>query len=207
VNPIDAYAIGLSGARLTVRRTDGGATPLPVHRWLGDATAADLTAIERAEGPVLDLGCGPGRLLDALHSRGVPAVGVDASPHAACLARRRGATIVEGSLFGDVPAAGRWRTALLLDGNVGIGGAPVRLLSRVRALLGDGGCALVEVDPPGSPTRVERVRLECEDVISDWFAWSRVGRDGVGSIAAAAGLSVSESWSHSGRCFVRLEAR
>jgi SAM-dependent methyltransferase len=207
MNPIDAYAIGLGGAPLTLRRADGGAAPLPVQRWLGDATSADLSAIDRAEGPVLDLGCGPGRLLDALYSRGVPAIGVDASPQAARLARRRGATIVEGSLFGDLPAAGRWRTALLLDGNVGIGGAPVRLLRRVRALLDRGGWALVEVDPPGSPTRVERVRLECEDVVSDWFAWSRVGQDGVGAIAVAAGLTVTEGWSHSGRCFVRLEAR
>jgi len=207
VNPIDAYAMGLSGARLTVRREDGDTTRLPVRRWLGPATAADLSAVDRAEGPVLDLGCGPGRLLDALEARGVHAVGVDASPLAARLARRRGARIVEGSLFGDLPAAGRWRTALLLDGNVGIGGAPVRLLRRVRALLDGGGSALVEVDPPGTPTRVERVRLECEDVVSDWFAWSRVGRDGVDAIAAAAGLAVAEDWSHSGRCFVRLEGR
>ena len=207
MNPIDAYAMGLSGARLTVRREDGDTARLPVQRWLGPATAADLSAVDRAEGPVLDLGCGPGRLLDALEARGVHAVGVDASPLAARLARRRGARIVEGSLFGDLPAAGRWRTALLLDGNVGIGGAPVRLLRRVRALLDGGGSALVEVDPPGTPTRVERVRLECEDVVSDWFAWSRVGRDGVDAIAAAAGLAVAEDWSHSGRCFVRLEGR
>ena len=207
MNPIDAYAMGLSGARLTVRREDGDTARLPVQRWLGPATAADLSAVDRAEGPVLDLGCGPGRLLDALEARGVHAVGVDASPLAARLARRRGARIVEGSLFGDLPAAGRWRTALLLDGNVGIGGAPVRLLRRVRALLDGGGSALVEVDPPGTPTRVERVRLECEDVVSDWFGWSRVGRDGVDAIAAAAGLAVAEDWSHSGRCFVRLEGR
>ena len=63
-------------------------------------------------------------------------------------------------MFGDVPCAGRWRTALLLDGNVGIGGAPVALLRRTRELLAPGGAALVELDPPGAPTVRTRVRIE-----------------------------------------------
>jgi hypothetical protein len=36
----------------------------------------------------------------------------------------RGAVGLERSVFARVPATGRWRTALLLDANVGIGGAP-----------------------------------------------------------------------------------
>ena len=60
------------------------------------------------------------------------ALGLDLSPVAVRLARARGAEAILRSVFADVPGAGRWRTALLLDGNIGIGGAPVPLLERAR---------------------------------------------------------------------------
>jgi SAM-dependent methyltransferase len=196
--------MGLSAERLVARADGGGGAALPVRRWLGAATAADLSVVVRAQGPVLDVGCGPGRLLRALDARGIRAVGVDASPVAARLARRGGAAIVEGCLFGDVPAAGEWRTALLVDGNVGIGGDPARLLRRVRALIAPGGSVLVELDPPGTAARVDRLRLECRGAASDPFAWARVGVDGIAAIAAPVGLRVAERWQHSDRWFVRL---
>jgi len=42
---------------------------------------------------------------------------------------------VRRSVFDALPAEGRWHTALLADGNVGIGGDPIRLLSRLRGLI------------------------------------------------------------------------
>ena len=53
-----------------------------------------------------------------------------------------------------------WRTILLLDGNIGIGGAPVALLRRAGELLAPDGRIVVETDPPGAPTHRVRVRLE-----------------------------------------------
>src|SRR5205823_333854 len=82
----------------------------------------------RAVGPVLDVGCGPGRHVLALARRGVLAVGVDVTPAAVRYARARGAPVFRGSVFAAVPGVGHWRTALLLDGNIGIGGRPVVLL-------------------------------------------------------------------------------
>src|SRR5215216_5046549 len=66
-------------------------------------------------------------------------LGLDLSPVAVRLARARGAEAIMRSVFADVPRDGTWRTALLLDGNIGIGGAPEALLARARALVAPGG--------------------------------------------------------------------
>jgi SAM-dependent methyltransferase len=175
-----------------VRLADGTLQPLPLDRWVGVADASDAAVLALAAGPVLDLGCGPGRHLAALQARGLAALGVDLSPVAVRLARRRGAAAIPGDVFGSVPHAGRWQTALLLDGNIGIGGAPEALLRRTRELLARGGSALVELDPPGVPTTRTRIRIEAGGEVSEWFRWARVGVDGVEPLAAQAGLDVVE---------------
>jgi SAM-dependent methyltransferase len=179
-------------ARARMRWADGSLEPLPLDRWVGVADAADAEALARAEAPVLDLGCGPGRHLAELRAAGKVALGVDLSPVAVRLARRRGAAAIPCDVFGAVPWAGRWRTALLLDGNIGIGGAPVALLRRTRGLLAPGGAALVELDPPGSPTVRTRLRIEAHGLVSEWFRWARVGVDGIEPLAAGAGLRVED---------------
>ncbi len=189
-----------------LRLADGTLEPLPLDRWLGPVDAADAEVLDSADAPVIDLGCGPGRHAAALRAAGVGALGVDLSPVAISIARRRGAAVVLGDLFTGVPNAGRWRTALLLDGNVGIGGAPQALLRRTRELLSPGGSALVELDPPGAPTYRTRVRLEAPDAVSDWFAWARVGVDGIRGLSHAAGLEAREPFGAGGRWFVRLLA-
>jgi SAM-dependent methyltransferase len=166
---------------------------------------ADAAVLALAGAPVLDLGCGPGRHLAALREAGKAGLGVDLSPVAVRLARGRGADAIVGSLFRAVPRAGRWRSALLLDGNIGIGGAPELLLRRTRALLAPGGSALVELDPPGAPTFSTRLRLEAPGVVSDWFAWARVGVDGIAAVADRAGMVAGETLAAGDRWFARLQ--
>ena len=187
-----------------VRSADGTLEPLPLDRWVGLADDADAEVLALASAPVLDLGCGPGRHLAALRASGKVALGVDLSPVAVRLARRRGAAAIPGDVFGAVPWAGRWRTALLLDGNVGIGGAPGALLRRTRELLAPGGAALVELDPPGAPTVRTRVRIEAFGAVSEWFRWARVGVDGIEPLAARAGLPVEDVVCAGGRWLARL---
>jgi SAM-dependent methyltransferase len=189
-----------------VRLADGRLQPLPLDRWVGVADASDAEVLALAAGPVLDLGCGPGRHLAALQTRGLAALGVDLSPVAVRLARRRGAVAIPGDVFGTVPHAGRWRTALLLDGNIGIGGAPEALLRRTRELLAPGGTALVELDPPGAPTTRTRIRIEAGSDVSEWFRWARVGVDEVQPLAARAGLTVVDVQCPAGRWVARLRA-
>jgi SAM-dependent methyltransferase len=207
MTPGELFGAILDGDGEPVLRDDRGhARPLPVDVWLGRAGAVDERVLDLARGPVLDVGCGPGRHVHALARRGVLGVVVDVSPVAAALARRRGATVLEASIFDRVPGAGRWKSALLLDGNIGIGGSPDALLRRLVGLLARGGAVLVELDPPGVGVVHERVRLEDGARASAWFAWARVGADAVEGPAYAAGLRVRARWEDGGRFFAELRA-
>ena len=171
-----------------VRRADGRAEPLPLARWLGPVDDVDAALLERVEGSVLDIGCGPGRHVAELQRAGHPCLGIDLSPVAVEITRGRGAAAFRGSVFEAVPDAGSWDTALLLDGNIGIGGEPATLLERARELLAPGGAVLAELDPPGARTGMTRVRLEAPGVVSEWFPWAHVSVEVVSDVAAEAGL-------------------
>ena len=205
------YGAGLRAARAgrpgewTLRYPDGTAAPLALGRWCGSLVAGDHGLLRRSVGATLDVGCGPGRLAAAVAWQGLPALGVDVSTTAVRLARQRGVCALRRSVFDRLPAEGRWRTALLADGNIGIGGDPVRLLTRLRSLLGVGGQILCELDPPGTPTRVVQVRIENPRGFSSAeFGWAHVSVADVGSVAAAAGLSWADTWKEAGRWFSTL---
>ena len=202
-----AAAAGGAPARGRIRLPDGRLEALPLDRWLAPADAADSALLRRVEAPVLDIGCGPGRHLAALREAGKRGLGVDLSHVAVRLARDRGADAIPGSVWADVPGAGRWRTALVLDGNIGIGGAPAGLLRRAGELLAPDGVVVVEVDPPGAATYRTRLRLEAPGVVSEWFAWARVGVDGIAAVASAAGFTRADRFSAAGRTFVTLGRR
>lgn len=148
----------------------------------------------------------PGRrlrpCLRAAASKGLAAVGVDVSPKAVGLARDAG--LVRGSVFGPVPAAGSWSTALLLDGNIGIGGDSQRLLTHIRALLHDHGRVLIELGAPGVEARNVRARLWTEAGVTDRFLWAWVGLEGIEPLAFTCGYAVEDLWSEGGRWFARL---
>ena len=187
------------------RLAGGSAHKLPLRRWLAPVDAADRAVLAHAAAPVLDLGCGPGRHLAALAAAGHDGLGLDLSPVAVRLARARGAEAILRDVFAEVPHAGTWATALLLDGNIGIGGAPQALLARACALVAPGGTVLVETGPPSAPTRRLRVRLESHAAISPWFGWATVGALGIESLARAAGLEPRATIEAEGRWFARLE--
>jgi SAM-dependent methyltransferase len=178
-----------------------------VGRWLGPVTDVDERVLERATGPVLDVGCGPGRHVHALALRGVLAVGVDISPAAVRLARLRGVRVIEQSIFARIPGAGTWRSALLLDGNVGIGAQPALLLGRLASLLAPRGEVLVELDPPGTGIKRVRVRLEHGEFRSAPFDWALVAFDAIRGPARSAGFEVVERWRDGDRWFGRLRLR
>ncbi len=157
------------------------------------------------DGPVLDIGCGPGRHVLALARRGIVTLGIDVSPPALAFARHRGAPVLERSIFARVPGAGRWGTVLLLDGNLGIGGCPGTLIARAAELLRPDGRLVVELSPPGSAVGgpVE-VRYEAAGVAGPWFLWTEVDGDMLAGLARDRGLIVREQWDDGGRWFAWL---
>ncbi|MGH8934490.1 MAG: class I SAM-dependent methyltransferase [Egibacteraceae bacterium] len=191
-------------SRLVCRK--GETITLDLARWLGDATAAERRLLDMAVPPVLDIGCGPGRLAADLRRRGVAVLGIDVAPGAVSRTSDRGVPVLRRSVFDDVPGAGRFGSALLVDGNMGIGGDPMRLLRRVRHLLRPGGLALVEVEPPGAVTRRLDVRLDTVSGVSDWSAWAQVGADDVAWIGVAAGYALIEVVAAEDRWFAVLQA-
>jgi SAM-dependent methyltransferase len=191
----------------TTLRTEGGeAIPLHLDRWRAEADEVERSLLGSVPGPVLDIGCGPGRLVAALAGTGRVALGIDPSPWAVAECQARGAVVLQRSVFDRLPGERRWGAALLFDGNIGIGGDPLRLLRRVAQLLRVGGQALVEVEPPGTPTRALVVRVESADgaPAGSPFRWARVGADGIESEAAAAGMLLCGRDNGGGRWFARL---
>jgi SAM-dependent methyltransferase len=184
---------------------DGTRRRLPLRRWLGQLAQEELELLERPATPVLDVGCGPGRHLARLAKLGKPALGLDIAPVAVALAQARGCRALTQSIFEPIPDEGTWGSALLLDGNLGIDGDPVRLLRRLRALLRPAGTVLAELEPPQSGSRAVRLRIETREEVSDWFPWAWVSVDDIDRIARAADLEVREVWPARGRWFAELD--
>jgi SAM-dependent methyltransferase len=185
---------------------DGTILDLPAHRWFGAASTAEHRALDHAIGPALDIGCGPGRHLVALAERKVFALGVDISRPFLDVARTRGVNVLERSVFDRLPGARRWRSALLFDGNVGIGGDPLALLARVLQLLSDDGRIIVEIEPGTARHDVVVVRAELEAHVGPWFHWTTVDLDRLSAIASALGLEVVDTWDSECRRFAVLAA-
>ena len=173
---------------------EGEIWELPVPQWAADAGPGDLPLLARCSGSTLDVGCGPGRMAAALSGRGVRALGVDVSPSAVAMARSRGATALNRDIFSLARGRRRWQHILLVDGNAGIGGDPVRLLWLCRELLVPGGTVLVDLSPPGHGLQVTTVRLVGATGVGAWFAWAVLGFDALEVVAAAAGLRVADAW-------------
>ena len=177
---------------------------LAVESWLRMSPVDELI-VSRCSGPVIDIGCGPGRFVEALAARGLPTLGIDVSGASVGHTRARGGSALCRNVFEPVPGEGRWQTLLLADGNVGIGGDPLVLLSRCRELLSPEGWALVEVDADEGVDVRTRVTLTGPlGRRSTPFPWALVGATALVRYAAEAGLLAVEDWRVDGRAFVTL---
>ncbi|MFF4486019.1 class I SAM-dependent methyltransferase [Streptomyces sp. NPDC001544] len=208
----DSYAAALRSGRgpLFLRRTDGWLLPLEVERWCARADAADLEVLARCEGAVLDVGCGPGRLVAALAAQGRHALGIDVSEAAVAGTVRRGGAALCRSVFEPLPGEGGWGTVLLLDGNIGIGGDPAALLDRLARLLVPGGLLVAETAPVDVD---ERARVQVVDATAvpgpaaRPFPWARLGTPALLRHAARAGWRAEDQWAAGPRRFVALRNR
>ena len=190
-SPARVFAAALALGSLTAVIDGLGAHhELPVRSWTGQASRSDHFLVDHCHGSTVDLGCGPGRIAAELQARGHEVLGVDVSPSALVAARRRGVPVACCSIFDPLPGEGTWDTALLADGNIGIGGDPVSLLRRARQLVRAGGRVVVDLAKPGTGLRVHQLHLRAGDLASTSFPWAVLGPDALADIAGAAGLRV-----------------
>ena len=120
----------------------------PFRKW----PKAERKAMRLARGRVLDVGCGAGRVALYLQERGHDVVGIDLSPLAVEVARRRGVKDVrELSVTRVSRRLGRFDTIVMYGNNFGLMGGRRRapwLLRRLRSITNEGARILAEsVDP------------------------------------------------------------
>ncbi|MFG2484225.1 methyltransferase domain-containing protein [Streptomyces virginiae] len=202
----DPYADALRTGQgpLYLRRHDGWLLPLEVERWCAEPDAADGTVLARCTGPVLDIGCGPGRLVAALARLGRTALGVDVTPEAVARTERAGGRALCRSVFARLPREGGWGTVLLIDGNIGIGGDPAALLRRAAELTTTGGSLLVEVATADVDERVEVYVEDGTGGRGASFWWARLGTRALYAVARCSGWTPYDTWQTAGRHFVHL---
>ncbi len=205
--PASVYTHALQGHPCTLWAGDLAPQPLPTHAWLSGAGPADQALLADCHGPTIDIGCGPGRMSEALALAGHAVLGIDVVPEAVRQTRTRGVQALRRSVFDPVPGEGRWQTALLADGNIGIGGDPVALLERVRDLVLPQGRVVVDVAPWGTGVVTRHVMLETSHGRSGEFPWTAVGADAIQAVASAAGLGGATEHRYGDRRWAVIEAR
>lgn len=77
---------GILTLRPERKHEPAGPVESDVRNWCGDASATERSLLQSLRGPVLDIGCRPGRLLAAAGPLGLAALGIDTSAQAVRLA-------------------------------------------------------------------------------------------------------------------------
>ena len=125
-----AYADVMQGGlgTITIERDDGCRDDMSVRSYFGpfdEWAAHQKQVIAHARGRVLDIGCGPGRHLLYLQQAGHQVVGIDNSPIAVEVARKRGAKDVRLMGLDDIgPELGMFDSVIMLGNNFGLVGDP-----------------------------------------------------------------------------------
>jgi SAM-dependent methyltransferase len=166
----------------------------PFRRW----HPLDRQAMRFVRGRTLDVGCGGGRVCLHLQARGQEVVGIDNSPGAVEVSRRRGVRDVRLCSIDDVDQSfGIFDTIVMLGNNFGLFASAAkakRLLRRFHGLTNDRGRIVAETrdvyqtdDPAhlayhrrnrarGRMSGQLRIRVRYRDHATPWFDYLMVSR-------------------------------
>lgn len=182
-----------------------GSASMDVAKWNADADATDFSLLRSVTGPVLDIGCGPGRMVRAAMDLGIEALGIDVSQAAVDIAGSAGLRVIRRSIFERIPSEGSWQTALLVDGNIGIGGDVDAMIARCGEILAADGDIVVELNPDAAWERHYTGKLvDTHGHQSASFPWAEIGLDRLVSRAEPLGFAPRQSWVLDDRSFCRL---
>lgn len=207
---------GKTTGAISVCRDDGFVDTHDAGLYFAAAPQAhEASVLKAVAGPVLDIGCGAGRHVLWLQAAGVDVTGLDVSPGAVQVCRRRGCQRVAQADIMDpeAPPGAPFRTALLFGNNIGIGGTvdgTVRMLRRLGAVLEDGGRVLVtslDVERTSNPAHLAyharnldsgrlkgqvRIRLAYGGRVGRWMDWLHPTPGELTALATEAGWSVAQ---------------
>jgi SAM-dependent methyltransferase len=169
-------------------------------------------ALRYAKGRVLDVGCGAGRHALYLQRKGLDVVGIDTSPLALAVCRRRGLKNVRLVSINQIRSApGTFSTVLMLGNNFGLFANPERarrLLGRLHRITGQDARILAEsLDPyqtdnpfhlayqrrnkqRGRMAGQIRIRVRYQKYVTSWFDYLFVSREEMRKTLGGTGWAV-----------------
>lgn len=199
-----------------IERDDGLLTAMDASLYFSKPAAwpkAEVTALERISGRVLDIGAGAGRHSVALQERGCEAMALDVSPGAIEVCRMRG---VEWTFRGSIHEllgipVEAFDSIILMGNNLGLlqsEARAVNLFSAMRQLLRPGGCVIgtcldpYQTDDPNHlryqdsnraagryPGQI-RMRFRYQRLATDWFGILYLAPDELTDLARSCGWQV-----------------
>lgn len=194
-----------------VRHTSGDSYVKPFEEW-GEP---EREAMKNIKGPVLDVGCGVGRVGDYVKSQGLEYYGVDISPMAVELCHKRGHKNVYLMAADDIQLErSDFRTVVLFGNNFGIMGQSegvVRMLRGFHQVTADDAVVLAgSIDPvqtddvmhlayhaknraEGNHPGLVKLRNKYQGEIDDWWYLLLCGKELMSHLAEKAGWNLERT--------------
>lgn len=183
----------------------------PYEEWL----LQEQQAIQLAQGRILDIGCGPGRVALYLQEKGFEVVGIDNSPLAIKTAKLRGVQDIRVLSITQVSrkALGMFGTIVMFGNNFGLFGSFKRarwLLRRFYSMTHENGRILVgsrDIYQTNDPEHLAfhernrqlgrmagqlRLRVRHKSIIGPWFDYLMVSPDEMRQIVDSTGWHVAQ---------------
>ena len=195
-----------------IRNTTGRNYIKPFDEWI----EGEREAMLNIEGPVLDVGCGAGRVGDYVKSQGLEYYGVDLSALAVEICLKRGHENVFLMPADDIELdRSDIKTVVLFGNNFGLMGEPdgvVRMLKGFHRVTADDAIVLAgSIDPietddemhlayhaknraEGKPPGLVKLRNKYEDEVGEWRFLLLCGKKLMGELAEEAGWYLEKTF-------------
>jgi SAM-dependent methyltransferase len=197
----------------------------PFRKW----PSLDRRAMRYVRGRVLDLGCGGGRVALHLQARGLDVVGIEVSPGAVEICRRRGVRDVRLCAIEDVDESlGVFDTIVMLGNNFGLFGSKSRarrLLRRFHGLTTDRARIVAQTFDPhtlvdevhrsyrernqrrGRPAGQHRLRVRYRTAATPWFDYLQVSETELANLLDGTGWRLDATLQDEGASYIALLAK